>query len=194
MAAEPPARPRLVIVSGAPASGKTTLAARLAETLMLPLIVRDELKEVLYDTLGAPDRPASRRLGAPAFELLYHVAERLLDASVGAVLEAHFVLEYSQARLTPLIARARAVVIHCEGGLGRTGTIAGCFLALFGHSTDDILRRLVEARRDPKCPETEEQRQWLTDFAAWLVSMEAAHQAAAAGERRGGAHSNSKLP
>jgi ADP-ribosylglycohydrolase/protein-tyrosine phosphatase len=56
------------------------------------------------------------------------------------------------------------VVIHCEGGLGRTGTIAGCYLALFGHSSDEILRRLVTTRGQ-HCPETESQRTFIRQFA-----------------------------
>lgn len=37
--------PRLIIVSGPPASGKTTLAHRLAESVGAPAICRDEIKE-----------------------------------------------------------------------------------------------------------------------------------------------------
>jgi predicted kinase len=55
----------LVIVSGAPGSGKTTLATRLSQDLGLPMLDRDALKEALADAIGHPaDVDASARLGA----------------------------------------------------------------------------------------------------------------------------------
>ena len=110
-------RPLLVIVSGAPGSGKSTLARRLAGELGLPLVMRDELKEVLYDTLGAPDRETSRQLGRASHHLTVRVAERLLEAPRcgGLVLESNFRRGLSEPDLAPLAERSRAVLLHCEG-------------------------------------------------------------------------------
>jgi predicted kinase len=106
--------PTLVIVSGAPATGKTTLARRLATDLRLPLLLRDELKETLADAIGLPsDVAASARLGTGAYAVLYLVALRLLEAGSGVVIESNFRRVQSEQELRPLIARSDAGLIHC---------------------------------------------------------------------------------
>ena len=65
------------------------------------------------------------------------------------------------------------VVIHCRGGLGRAGTIGGCYLRQRGYSDDEIFARLRE--RDAKhCPETAAQRAFIRAFPIDLPEPEAA--------------------
>jgi predicted kinase len=45
---------RLVYVSGAPGSGKTSLAVPLAAELGYALLTKDRIKETLHDAFGAP--------------------------------------------------------------------------------------------------------------------------------------------
>ena len=108
------ARPPLVIVGGAAGVGKTTLARRLAASLRLPFLSKDLLKEGLYDALGRPDLAFSRRLGVASFVLLQRVTLQLLEAGVGAVVEANYRQQYAEAELRVLIARARAAIVLCD--------------------------------------------------------------------------------
>ncbi len=108
-------RPLLVLVTGAPGSGKTTLARRLAGELGLPLLAKDDIKETLYDLRGAPDQAASRRLGLAALTLLRQTAERLLAAGVSVLIEANYQRGLSEPDLRPLLELARGVLIHCHG-------------------------------------------------------------------------------
>jgi len=55
--------PLLLVVTGMPSSGKTTVAEGLAGRLGLPLIAKDEIRESLYESVGAEDVSASARLG-----------------------------------------------------------------------------------------------------------------------------------
>ena len=58
-----------------------------------------------------------------------------------------------------------SVVIHCEGGLGRSGVVAGCLLLSLGTSLTQTQQYLRQAR-GPNCPETPGQRAYLEMFAA----------------------------
>jgi predicted kinase len=102
-----------VVVSGPPASGKTTVAVPLAGALALPLVAKDTVKEALMDSLGAEDQARSRELGQAAFAVIFALARSHLDTGVGLVLEANFARGVSEAGLRPLVAGSRAVLVHC---------------------------------------------------------------------------------
>ncbi len=57
----------------------------------------------------------------------------------------------------------RAVYVHCRGGVGRTGTVVGCYLVRHGPGGQEALMRIQELRRnDPMAfvfsPETKAQQ------------------------------------
>jgi predicted kinase len=103
-----------VVVSGAPATGKTTLADRLGPALGLPVLHRDAFKEVLMDALGVPDLERSAQLGAASFHLLHATLGWLLDAGVGAVYESNFQRGLSEPELREHARRCRMVLLHLE--------------------------------------------------------------------------------
>jgi len=82
--------PPLVIVTGPPASGKTTLGRALATRLHMPFLYKDGIKETLFDTLGWSDREWSRKLGVATYALLFHVLEMELAAGRSLVVESNF--------------------------------------------------------------------------------------------------------
>lgn len=69
-----------MIIGGAPATGKTTLARALGDALGLPVITKDDIKESLAEPFTTGDREWSRQLGVAAYGVLFVVAERILAA------------------------------------------------------------------------------------------------------------------
>jgi predicted kinase len=105
----------IVLVTGPPAGGKTTMARRLATDLQLPLIEKDMLKEVLFDTLGVGDVAWSQRLSGAVYELLYPLLETFVVAGTPIMLECNFVAETARPRFAAIAARHpfSAIEIYC---------------------------------------------------------------------------------
>jgi hypothetical protein len=97
----------LVLVTGPPASGKTTLARPLAHHLDLPLLGKDTIKEALFDTLGTGDRAWSRRLGGASYAVLLALAQEL----PAAVLDANFYPDHGPGLLQ---ACPRPIEVFCR--------------------------------------------------------------------------------
>lgn len=57
-----------------------------------------------------------------------------------------------------LLAEGQVVYLHCWGGTGRTGTVAGCYLVRHGMPGAEAVNEITR-RRGRHSPETEAQRQ-----------------------------------
>jgi predicted kinase len=110
-----PGETPIVVVTGPPASGKSTVAEALADGLRLPLIAKDAVKEVLFDALGHAELEWTKRLGTAVYPLLYHLLEAQLRAGRSCVLEANFDHDAASERLHRLRERLpfRALQIVC---------------------------------------------------------------------------------
>lgn len=109
-------RPVLLLVTGPPCSGKTTIATRLSIELRLPVIGKDVIKELLFDTLGWKDRDWSRRLGHSSIEILFAFVEALLNAGQSIIVDCNFRRDMEGPRIDKLSNQysARVLEIHCN--------------------------------------------------------------------------------
>src|SRR3954463_4234612 len=93
--------PILIVVSGPPAGGKTTIARELGSRLSVPLLSKDDIKEAFFDPIGYDDALAER-LEEAAVALLFQTVERLLDAGHSPVVESDFDTTSGTRRLREL--------------------------------------------------------------------------------------------
>ncbi len=109
---------RFVLISGAPGSGKTTLAGPLARKLGFSLFSKDLIKETLVDVLGdgGGGLETSRRIGGAAMELLWSLARHTPQAVLEANFRPHS--DYERSKLMSL--DAAIVEIHCDCGAEET--------------------------------------------------------------------------
>jgi predicted kinase len=114
--AEPPpagrAGRRVVLVSGVPGAGKSTIAGPLAAELGFGLLGKDTIKEVLADALelsAGEAAGASRRLGAAAMELMWALAANL----PAVVLDANFWVDDERLPGRVRALSAGPVEVHC---------------------------------------------------------------------------------
>jgi predicted kinase len=83
---------KLIIVNGLPASGKSTLAARLSKELGLPMFSKDQFKELIADTIGYTDHESTQTFGKASFAILFSVARKCLENGVSVIIEGNFSL------------------------------------------------------------------------------------------------------
>jgi len=110
--------PLLVIITGLPCTGKTTLSRKIATELRLPLIAKDDIKERLFDSLGWSDREWSKKLGRATFDLLFYFIELEISAGRSLMVEARFFPQFHTEILQKIQQRHpfRPLVIECVAG------------------------------------------------------------------------------
>lgn len=99
--------PSLIVVSGAPGSGKTTLAHAVARRVGCPAVCRDEICEGMHHA-GTPD-PTMRR----TYDAFFDTLGVLLRAGVTVVAEAAFQDRLWRPVLSPLAGLAAIRVVRC---------------------------------------------------------------------------------
>jgi len=107
----------LIIISGLPGVGKTTLAKKIADELGFVMISMDAIKEVMWDTMGHKfELEFHNKFGKTAFKLLFHFMELSLSKGASLVIEAHFHPEWNNERFNKLKEKynLNLIQIHCD--------------------------------------------------------------------------------
>lgn len=102
----------LVVVTGPPASGKSSIARGLAHELRIPFISKDELKERLYEHLGHGEE-LEQAIERSSLAMLFSLAGSNLDAGVSVLVESNFETTMDTSPFTDL--RVQIVQVYCGG-------------------------------------------------------------------------------
>lgn len=136
-------QPLFVIVSGPPASGKSTLAPAIARELALPLLAKDTIKDALMSVLPVPNVEASSLLGRGAVAAMLAVAG---DSSIGAVIESNLYRSVAVESLGRLPGRLVEVFCRCDRAVANTRYQARAGTRHAGHF--DAVRTVEELWND----------------------------------------------
>ena len=114
-----------------------------------------------------PYRPLFREEAVAPGQAVDHCRMPIRDMDTPTPQEMVRILDTIDAQL----AEGHTVYVHCFGGIGRTGTVVGCYLVRHGKSGREALDEIESLRRDvpaawQRSPETEMQRQMVR---AWCI-------------------------
>ena len=121
-----------ILVTGIPASGKSTMARFLAEAFGLPVISKDRIKECMYDTIGFRSREEKVKLGIASMQIMYDLAEELMRSARPFILENNFE-NVSKEGLLTILKKYKYKAI--------TVTLTGDYKIIY--------QRFLERNRDP---------------------------------------------
>ncbi|MFC1617670.1 AAA family ATPase [Patescibacteria group bacterium] len=112
-------KPSLIIINGLPGTGKTTLGKKIADEFHLPFLSKDDIKELLFETLGYSDREWSKKIGASSFALLYQTVGSILKANKSLIVETYFTPKFDEKKFLDLKNKYSfipfQIVCRCKG-------------------------------------------------------------------------------
>jgi len=145
--------PLLILLHGGPATGKTTLGLRLAETFGIPYYSKDGVKEPIFDHVGLPvawetnDGLSGRDMDEASKTILISIIESLLVARASCIIDSTFLAPHAPRfqsfqerhsfRLVQILCRTEAGELRrrLEGRAASGERHAG-------HQDQDLIQRL----------------------------------------------------
>lgn len=132
-------QPFLIVISGFPATGKTTLAKKLSSRFKVPAFCADEFKEFLFDRIGNwENKGLFNAVSVSSYDLVYHLADLLLASGNSCIVEAFFRADLARKKLLRLRDdfKSRVLQIHMYSG---------------AHIIEDRLRKRRETHERHPC-------------------------------------------
>ena len=81
---------KIILISGYPATGKSTFSAKLSEALKIPCFNKDLLKEAMADGFGKDSTDVWHKGSVATFSVMHHIAKCFLKVGKSCILESNF--------------------------------------------------------------------------------------------------------
>jgi len=92
----------LIILIGPVSVGKTTLGQKISKELTIPMISKDSIKELFFDTTGWHNDQYAHKVGDIAYPLLYYFADLFLQIPSSLILDGNFTPKYANSKIAEL--------------------------------------------------------------------------------------------
>ena len=106
--------PLLIVVTGRPGSGKTTLANTLAKRIHCPAFCRDEFKEGFVNTMGSDHQSLGKDVNKDIYESFFQIVSFVISKRISLVIEAAFQHKLWKPKLVTLLDVAKVSIVICS--------------------------------------------------------------------------------
>lgn len=107
-------KPLLLVITGSPGAGKTTLSERLSREWCLPLISRDSIKEGYVHTMGMPGDQLPGSGNSETNAAFFDVLKLFLNHGISCIAEAAFQHKLWSMYLPPFLEKADVRLLICR--------------------------------------------------------------------------------
>ncbi len=107
-------KPKCIVITGRPGSGKTTLSLELSKRLHFPRISRDEIKEGYVNTHGLRHDELPEGANGVVNDIFFETSLNLLKAGVSVLIEAAFQHKVWDLGMPKIKEAASVGIILCE--------------------------------------------------------------------------------
>ncbi len=107
-------KPKCIIVTGRPGSGKTSLSKKLAERLWMPVISRDEIKEGYVNTHGVKHDQLPPDTNGVVTNFFFEIVNQYLAGKISVVIEAAFQRKVWAPRMPKIVELGSPVIVVCS--------------------------------------------------------------------------------
>ena len=154
---------KIIIVEGYLASGKSTFALKLSESLKIPYFIKDTFKIALCENISVNDRNESSRFSAVTFDAMMYAIERLFEVGYPVIIEGNFVPEGVKRIDESKIIRGIINKYSCKP-----------LVFKFSGDTKILHRRFIERERLPERGQVNKMgfEPSYTEFDAWCHNLD----------------------